>query len=64
MMFALGVLAGLLFAVVAVITGKKFEIIINDPKVDVMHTIREVISPRKAQIIKSEDAIEEFLHEK
>ena len=59
--FILGVIVGLLFSLLAVITGKKLEKVVNDPRYTVSHIKNTFVQP-KAQIIKKEDDITDFLN--
>lgn len=62
MLFILGIIVGLLFALIAVITGKKIANAVNNPTYTVAPIKNSFIVP-KASIIKKEDIIEEFLNE-
>lgn len=61
--FILGIIVGLFFSLIALITGKKLEKSINDSK----HTIKPLINsfqaPEQATIIKRGDDIEDFLNQ-
>lgn len=60
--FVGGIVVGLLFSLIAIITGKKLSHMINDP----YHTYKPIkdsfIQP-KAEIIKNEDPINKFLND-
>lgn len=60
MIFILGVIVGVLLSLVAIISGKKFERFVNDPKIS---NIKNSLMVPQATIIKKENPIEEFLNE-
>lgn len=60
-MFIAGIIVGCFISLIAVITGKKFERPINEPKYTVSPIINSIFQ-KKAEIIKKEDSIEEFLN--
>lgn len=61
MLFILGIIVGIILSILAFLSGKKFEVIINQPEryVDINKT---TIKPNKmAMIISRKDPIEETL---
>lgn len=59
--FILGIIVGLLFALIALMTGKKLEKAINDPKYTVKPIINSFQAPPQASIIKKTDSVDDFL---
>jgi hypothetical protein len=60
--FVLGIIVGLLMAIIAIIIGKKEVKAINDPVYTVAPIKNSFIVP-KAQIIKTKDPVQEFLND-
>lgn len=59
--FFVGFITGILFSLIAVITGKKCDKVINNP--NTIKPLKEIFVTPKAKIIKTKDDVEEFLNE-
>lgn len=60
--FILGIFIGIGLSLIAVIVGKKITVAIND-SIHTIQPIKNSFIQQKAEIIKKEDVIEEFLNE-